>query len=182
MYTKLQEIYGQSTEVVRARGLSEEFAIEMYGKYIQFVNQSAPQTGSLLDVGCGSGWSSYLLSKIGYQVVGIDLNAEAFECPTTPNLNLVQGSALNLPFEDASFEIVATNQAIEHIPDPQKAITEMIRVLKPCGTLCFVGPNLLSLGHSFMAISKYVWQNSPVKNIFLRSPGMPKHPGGNTLP
>lgn len=182
MYTKLQEIYGQSTESVRASGLSEEFAIKLYGKYIQFVNQSAPQPGSLLDVGCGSGWSSYLLSKLGYQVVGIDLNAEAFECPTTPNLNLLAGSAMNLPFENESFEIVATNQAIEHIPDPQKAITEMIRVLKPGGTLCFVGPNLLSLGHSFMAISKYVWQNRPVKNIFLRSPGMPKHPGGNTLP
>lgn len=182
MYTRLQEIYGQSTELVRATGLNEELATELYGKYMQFVSQSAPQAGTLLDVGCGSGWSSYLFSKIGYQVVGIDLNAEAFECPTTPNLNLVAGSAMNLPFENESFEIVATNQAIEHIPDPQKAITEMIRVLKPGGTLCFVGPNLLSIGQFFMAISKYVWQNRPVKNIFLRAPSMPKHPGGNTLP
>jgi SAM-dependent methyltransferase len=182
MYTKLQEIYKQSSEIVRASRLNEELATELYGKYIQFVSQSAPQTSTLLDVGCGSGWSSYLLSKIGYQVVGIDLNAEAFECSTNPNLSLVVGSAMNLPFENASFDIVTTNQAIEHIPDPEKAIMEMIRVLKPGGTLCFVGPNLLSIGQFFMAISKYVWQNRPVKNIFLRSPGMPKHPGGNTLP
>jgi SAM-dependent methyltransferase len=182
MSTKLQQMYGQLTESVRATGLSEEHASELYQKYIQFVNQSASQGGRLLDVGCGSGWSSYLLSKVGYQVVGIDLNAEAFECTTAPNLTLVEGSAMDLPFEDASFDVVACHQAIEHIPDPKKAIMEMIRVLKPGGTLCIVGPNLLSLGECVKAISIYAWRNRPVQNIFLRAVGMPKHPFGNTLP
>ena len=182
MYSKLQELYGQRTEGVRASALSKELAIELYGKYIQFVNQSVSQRGRLLDVGCGAGWSSYLLSEEGYQVVGIDLNAEAFECPTGSNLTLVQGSAINLPFEDASFDVVASHQAIEHMPDPKTAIMEIIRVLKPGGTLCIVGPNLLSIGQCVKAITIYVWQNRPVKNIFWRSPDMPKHPFGNTLP
>jgi len=182
MYTKLQELYSQSIEGVRASALNKDLAIELYGKYIQFVNQSVSQRGSLLDVGCGAGWSSYLLSEAGYQVVGIDLNAEAFECLPSSNLSLVQGSAMNLPFEDASFDVVASHQAIEHIPDPKTAIMEMIRVLKPGGTLCIVGPNLLSLGQSIQAISIYTWQNRPVKNIFWRSANMPKHPFGNTLP
>jgi SAM-dependent methyltransferase len=182
MYSKLQELYGQRTEGVRASALSKELAIELYGKYIQFVNQSVSQQGSLLDVGCGAGWSSYLLSEAGYQTVGIDLNAEAFECPTAPNLTLVEGSAMELPFEDASFDVVASHQAIEHIPEPQTAIMEMIRVLKPGGTLCIVGPNLLSIGLCVKAISIYAWQNRPVQNIFWRSPDMPKHPFGNTLP
>ncbi|MDM9383297.1 class I SAM-dependent methyltransferase [Chlorogloeopsis sp. ULAP01] len=182
MYTTLQEIYAQSSESVRATGLSQELASEVYGKYVQFINQSVSQHGRLLDVGCGSGWSSYLLSQEGYQVVGIDLNAEAFECPNVPNLTLVSGSAMNLPFEDASFDVVASHQAIEHIPEPQKAIMEMIRVLKPGGILCIVGPNLLSIGHLIKAISVYAWQNRPIKNIFWRSPHMPKHPWGNTLP
>lgn len=182
MYPKLQELYSQLTDSVRASGLSEELAIELYAKYRQFVNQSASQRGSLLDVGCGSGWSSYILSKEGYDVVGIDLNAKAFECPTVPHLTLVEGSAMDLPFEDASFDVVGSHQAIEHIPDPQKAILEMIRVLKPGGTLCIVGPNLLSIGQFLRGISIYVWRNRPVKNIFWRSPSMPKHPWGNTLP
>lgn len=182
MSEKLQEIYAKSSESVRAKGLSQELARQMYSKYIQFVNQSVSQHGNLLDVGCGSGWSSYLLSQEGYQVVGIDLNAAAFECPTATNLTLVEGSAVNLPFEDASFDVVATHQAIEHIPDPEQAIKEMIRVLKPGGMLCIVAPNLLSIGHSIRGMTIYVWQNRPIKNIFWRSPDMPKHPWGNTLP
>ncbi len=182
MYTNLQELYAQSSEAVRATGLTEELASELYRKYIQFVNQSVSQRGSLLDIGCGSGWSSYLFSKEGYQVVGIDLNAEAFESPTAPNLTLVQGSAINLPFEDASFDVVASHQAIEHIPDPQTAIREMIRVLKPGGILCIVAPNILSLGQFFRGITIYVWKTRPLKNIFWRSSEMPKHPWGNTLP
>ncbi|MDJ0733708.1 MAG: class I SAM-dependent methyltransferase [Nostocaceae cyanobacterium] len=178
----LQKLYSQLNESVRATGLNQEIAVEIYAKYIEFVTQSVSTPGRLLDVGCGSGWSSYLLSQAGYQVVGIDLNAAGFECPSDDNLTLVEGSAMNLPFEDASFDIIATHQAIEHIPNPQQAIMEMIRVLKPGGTLCIVAPNLLSLGHSFRGITKYVWQNRPVKNIFWRSPDMPKHPGGNTLP
>jgi SAM-dependent methyltransferase len=182
MSTKLQKLYTELTESVRATGLSEEVATEVYGKYIQFVSQSAAPSGSLLDVGCGSGWSSYLLSKIGYQVVGIDLNAKSFECPAVSNLTLVEGSAMELPFDDASFDVVASHQAIEHMPDPEKAIREMIRVLKPGGIICIVGPNLLSIGQFLRGITIYVWKNRPAKNIFWRSPGMPKHPWGNTLP
>lgn len=182
MYDKLQDIYAQSSELVRAKGLNQESAREIYSKYIQFVNQSVSKHGKLLDVGCGSGWSSYLLSQENYQVVGIDLNAEAFECPTAKNLDLLQGSCINLPFEDACFDVVASHQAIEHISEPEKAIVEMIRVLKPGGILCVVGPNLLSIGQFVMAISRYVWQSPTIKDIFWRSPNMPKHPWGNTLP
>ncbi len=182
MYKDLQNMYAHSSELVRATGLTQELASKLYEKYIQFINQSVSQHGSLLDVGCGAGWSSYLLSQEGYQVVGIDLNPEAFECPAVPNLTFVPGSAMDLPFQDGSFDVVATHQAIEHIPDPQKAIIEMIRVLKPSGILCLVGPNLLSIGHLMRTISIYVWQNRPIQNIFWRSPSMPFHPWGNTLP
>jgi SAM-dependent methyltransferase len=182
MYSKLQEIYSQSSESVRPKGLNEESAREIYRKYIDFVNKSASEHGRLLDIGCGSGWSSYLFSQHNYQVVGIDLNAKGFESPTANNLTLVQASCINLPFDDASFDVVASNQAIEHIPEPQQAIMEMIRVLKPGGILCLVGTNLLSVGQFVMAISKYVWQKPNIKDIFWRSPNMPKHPWGNTLP
>ena len=59
MYSKLQEIYSQSSESVRPKGLNEESAREIYRKYIDFVNKSASEHGRLLDIGCGSGWSSY---------------------------------------------------------------------------------------------------------------------------
>lgn len=74
MYSKLQDIYSQSSVSVRPKGLSEESAREVYHKYIDFVNNSVSESehGRLLDIGCGSGWSSYLFRQHNYQVVGID--------------------------------------------------------------------------------------------------------------
>lgn len=180
-YDKLQELYRNNTGSVRGSFYNETSALQIYNNYTQFVHQSAPPSGLLLDVGCGSGWSSYVFSKLGYETVGVDLNPEAFEPAITPNLTLREGSALALPFSDNSFDIVATYQMIEHVPDPQLAVLEMLRVLKPNGILCIVSPNLLSIGLSIQALGIHVWKNRPVSSIFLRRSGMPKHPFGNTL-
>ncbi|MBW4549708.1 MAG: class I SAM-dependent methyltransferase [Aphanocapsa sp. GSE-SYN-MK-11-07L] len=178
----LQELYRGRRESVRATGLDETTAISLYQNYIQFVIQSAAPPASLLDVGCGSGWTSYLFCQAGYNVTGLDLNATAFECPNHPNLRLVEGSSMDLPYAEATFDVVASHQALEHMPDPERAIREMLRVLKPGGTFCVVGPNLLSLLQLLRGISIYVWRNRPLTTIFWRSATMPKHPWGNTLP
>lgn len=179
---RLQELYRKHEGAVRASGLNEETAARRYRNYIQFVTQFAPSGGSILDAGCGVGWSSYLLSRESYQVTGLDLNGSAFEPPTSAQLSFVEGSVLELPFASGVFDIVAINEALEHVPDPRRALEEMIRVLKPGGVLCLVGPNLLSLGLRARALVFYVWRTRPIAAIFWRSPGMPKHPCGNTLP
>lgn len=179
---KLQDLYRNSAELVRGCSYNYESALKTFNRYIEFVCQSNPRKGCLLDVGCGSGWSSYLFSKLGYSTTGIDLNTEAFEPPKSPELTLVEGSVMELPFEDVSFDVVASYQTLEHVPDPQRALLEMLRVLKPGGVLCIVGPNLVSISIPVKTIAFYVWKNRPLKTIFLRVPGMPKHPSGNTLP
>jgi SAM-dependent methyltransferase len=179
----LQELYRGRRESVRATGLDEATATALYQKYIQFVTQSVAPPANVLDVGCGSGWTSYLFCQAGYtSVTGLDLNAAAFECPHHPNLTLVEGSGMELPYPEAMFDVVASHQALEHMPDPERAIKEMLRVLKPGGTFCLVGPNLLSLLQLLRGMSIYVWRNRPLTAIFWRSPTMPKHPWGNTLP
>lgn len=183
MSEQLQEIYRKNSASVRSTGIDGESAIKIYEKYTSFINLSTKEVkGKLLDVGCGSAWSSYLLSQQGYEVTGMDLNYESFECPKSPSLTLLEASALNLPFDDNQFDVVGSNQAIEHMPDPRKALLEMIRVLKPNGILCIVAPNLLSVGDFILGLTKYVWLNRPITSIFWRSPNMPKHPWGNTIP
>lgn len=181
MLEDLQDMYKNSTSAVRAHSFDEATAAASYEKFIQFVQLSIPSGGALLDVGCGSGWSSYFLSERNYQTVGVDLNAAAFEPPTAPNLTLIEASALDLPFDPASFDVITSYQMIEHVPDPKRAIEEMVRVLKPGGFLCLAGPNLLSLGNSMKGIFFYAWRNRPIHTIFLRTPDMPRHPLGNTL-
>jgi SAM-dependent methyltransferase len=181
--SQLQTLYRSAAPGIRARSQSYEQALSYYARYLDFVTRSsAPGQGkSLLDIGCGSGWSAYLFSRAGFRTTGIDLSADAFEPPPTHNLTLLEMSVLDLPFPDASFSVVGTYQTIEHVPDPQRALHQMIRVCEPGGAICIAGPNLVSPYLALKAIALSL-QNRPIRRILFRSPGMPRHPYGNTLP
>ena len=96
----------------------------------------------VLDVGAGIGGPSrYLASKFGCHVTGLDLVQEY--CRVADSLakrvkldNLVnyrQGDATQMPFEDATFDIVWTQHASMNIADKKRLYSEMYRVLKPGG-------------------------------------------------
>ena len=61
-------------------------------------------------------------------------------------------------------------------------LDEMVRVVRPGGCVCIVGPNLLGLNLYLQALTRYVWWNRQRRTILFRSLGMPRHPIGNTLP
>ncbi len=177
---QLQDLY-RTGVAVRTAGLNQEQATAHYLPYVEFVQAHQP-SGKLLDVGCGVGWSTAVFAHRGYDATGIDLNPLAFEPPTQSNLVLQLGSALEIPFADREFDVVTSYQVLEHVPDPRQMLTEMLRVTRPGGVVCVVGPNLLGLSGSMMGIVKYVWKARPVSSIFFRNPAMPHHPFGNTLP
>ena len=98
----------------------------------------------VLDVGSGLGGASrYLAQEFGCRVTGLDLSAEY--CRVAAGLtrrlgldSLVsfrQGNAVDLPFPDASFDIVWTQHAAMNIPDKSGLYREMWRVLNPGGRL-----------------------------------------------
>lgn len=93
---------------------------------------------SLLDVGCGTG---ALLAEIldrfpETACTGVDLS-EHMLSRAEERLNrltaLRQGDAEALPFPDASFEAVLCNDSFHHYPHPEKAVSEIARVLRPGG-------------------------------------------------
>ncbi|MDR2727860.1 MAG: class I SAM-dependent methyltransferase, partial [Chitinispirillales bacterium] len=89
--------------------------------------------GTVLDVGCGRG---YILSKImesnpNARCTGVDLTPP----PDTNNekdicIDIRQADITNLPFTDKSFDMVVCTHTLEHIREPQKALSELIRVAK----------------------------------------------------
>jgi len=87
----------------------------------------------VLDVGCGAAYGTEMLRKEGQAklVVGLDINLK--QAINTFGLTLVHGDALELPFKDESFDVVTVFEVIEHLDDPQKALGEVRRVLKPGG-------------------------------------------------
>jgi ubiquinone/menaquinone biosynthesis C-methylase UbiE len=98
--------------------------------------------GRVLDVACGPGIVTAALAAIASKVVAFDLTPEMLikareRCVKAGHANVVfkEGSATALPFADASFDVVVTRLSFHHFDEPQKVLAEMLRVLKPGGTL-----------------------------------------------
>lgn len=108
---------------------------------------------SMLDVGCGQGhWtrtlSPYLDPQAEITAVDSDVrwyseNSELqqYFAGTAQQFHLLQGNAQKLDFPDESFDLVTCQTVLIHVPEPQRALQEMKRVLKPGGTLLCVEPN-----------------------------------------
>ena len=105
----------------------------------------------VLDVGCGCGFDSFVASLLvgarGH-VVGVDLTPEMLEFARRAsvawpfrNLQFMEGSVENLPFEDGSFDLVISNGVLNLVPDKDAAFRQLSRVLGPGGS--FVAADLL---------------------------------------
>ena len=98
----------------------------------------------MLDVGCGIGGTSrYLAKKFPEaQVTGITISEEQIARATAlasergiPNAKFELVDALNMKFADDSFDLVWACESGEHMPDKEKYVQEMARVLKPGGRI-----------------------------------------------
>jgi O-antigen biosynthesis protein len=100
----------------------------------------------VLDAACGTGYGSYILATHGaLEVTGVDLDSEtvafASERYRHARLTYRQADVTQLPFADASVELVTCFETIEHVPDAAKALAELTRVLAPQGILLISTPN-----------------------------------------
>jgi demethylmenaquinone methyltransferase / 2-methoxy-6-polyprenyl-1,4-benzoquinol methylase len=104
--------------------------------------------GSALDVACGSGKLTAELARMAGpkgRVVGVDFSAQMLEIARRrfPAIEFLEGDALNLPFEDRSFDASTIAFGLRNLADPIKGLGEMLRVLRPGGhavVLEFVRP------------------------------------------
>jgi SAM-dependent methyltransferase len=95
----------------------------------------------LLDVGCGDGTMAFELARQGARVTALDADPSmiAAVCLRAKNeatrVQLVEGNAENLPFRDATFDVVMAVTVLCFVQDAEHAMTEIARVLKPGGRL-----------------------------------------------
>lgn len=110
----------------------------------------------VVDVGCGEGRFTRALATQGAEVFGIDINdaalAAASAAPGGENVTYLLGRAEDLPFEDASIDVVVYSNSLHHIDadNMAQALGEAARVLKPEGKLCVIEP--LAEGSYFEAM------------------------------
>ncbi|MBJ7400999.1 class I SAM-dependent methyltransferase [Mycolicibacterium sp.] len=111
----------------------------------------------VIDVGCGAGRHSYEAYRRGADVIAFDQDAEelaevdtllqamgsAGEAPKSAKAQVVVGDALALPYPDGTFDVVIASEILEHVPDDETAIAELVRVLRPGGSLAVTVPRWL---------------------------------------
>ena len=108
----------------------------------------------VLDMGCGAGRHAFEMYRRGGDVIAFDQDAdelagvrelfaamkEAGEVPEGADADVKEGDALSLPFADGEFDRVVAAEVLEHIPADIQAIDELVRVLRPGGTLAVSVP------------------------------------------
>src|SRR3989344_1110501 len=110
------------------------------GSELEAFTKLIPKAGKVLDAGCAAGRDSKYLVDEGLNITGIDL-VEAFITQAkrhVPKGIFLQGSFLNLPFDDEALDGVWSNASLLHfetIEEVQKALQEFHRVLKKNGAL-----------------------------------------------
>jgi len=94
------------------------------------------------DIGCGEGYLTIEAARWARHVVGIDRSDEVLERAKAlavrrrvTNVEWKKGDLARLPLRDASVDVALLSQALHHAPDPERALAEAVRVLRPGGRL-----------------------------------------------
>ncbi|MCV7195260.1 class I SAM-dependent methyltransferase [Mycobacterium angelicum] len=123
----------------------------------------------VIDVGCGAGRHAFEAYRRGADVVAFDRDgaelrsvdtmlramAQTGEAPATASAKAVLGDALRLPYADETFDCVIASEILEHVPQDDAAIAELIRVLKVGGTLAVSVPRWLPERVCWMLSEEY---------------------------
>jgi 2-polyprenyl-3-methyl-5-hydroxy-6-metoxy-1,4-benzoquinol methylase len=170
----------------RVPTIEEEFSI--WGEYHQHrhemrydivadaVRRSLPVGGRVLDVGCGSALVADRLADAAADYVGVDFGGhhityakskhDADAGQRVPSV-WARCAAEGLPFVDSSFDVVVMSEVIEHLLQPERAVWEVARVLKPGGVFVMTTNNASEmplrspLTHPFAWIEKAIAADRP---------------------
>ena len=98
-----------------------------------------PAGRHVLDVGCGGGLLAEEVARMGFEVTGVDPSEPSLESACVHagreglDIEYVRGVAEDLPFGDASFDVVYCCDVLEHVESVERTVAEAARVLKPGG-------------------------------------------------
>jgi SAM-dependent methyltransferase len=139
----------------------EVMTIQPAGLLVEFAG--VKKGTRVLDVGCGTGVVAVTAAKLGAEVDGLDLSPALLERAqqngsiAQQKINFREGDVEQLPYKDGEFDFVLSQFGHMFAPRPEIALSEMLRVLKPGGTIAFsTWPPELFTGKMFALVSKHL--------------------------
>jgi len=148
---------------------NEKFYEEAFDYIISVLNP--PKGSTFLDVGCGICAHSIRLARRGFYVQAVDFSESALKMAESQiqssglqdKIKLQREDVLSLSFKDQSFDYILCWGVLMHIPDIEKAISELSRILKREGTLIISEGNMNSLESITLRILKRLLNKEKAK-------------------
>lgn len=139
-------MYLKTTKGFNEERYKEEFKIGDFERpRIEKIIDMLPMDKRILDIGCYDGTISQLIKEKNNVVIGLDMSMNALNMAKKKGIECVSANAENLPFKDASFDVIVASEIIEHIFDTGGFLDEINRILKLNGELILTTPNLALL-------------------------------------
>jgi len=145
-------VFGHPSYVWRA---GQERRLNFVRRYVSLEGRR------VLDAGCGLGKYVAAFRRFTDAAYGVDLDPEKVSQAAEYLPNVQVASVEALPFANGSFDMVLSNEVIEHVSDDRAAVAEAVRVLKPGGRLIIYAPNRLYFfeTHGFFWRGRYHFGN-----------------------
>ncbi len=108
---------------------------------LNLINSLQPNKGKILDIGAGTGEFLSVAKNNGWQTIGVEPSERAKSIAINKGISFVSATS---ELENHSFDVISMWHVLEHVPDLDKQIKELKRLLKPTGTLIIAVPNFKS--------------------------------------
>ena len=108
---------------------------------LNLINSLSENKGKILDIGAGTGDFLAFVKQNGWQTIGVEPSQKAKEIALKKEVEFANETS---ELENQSFDIITMWHVLEHVPDLEKQIHELKRLLKPNGTLIVAAPNFKS--------------------------------------
>lgn len=133
---KIKDFYQSYADRISTKRFKSKYPLRAYVHEMQYQSVLAHVRKGMkvLDAGCGEGVLSSMMAEKGAEVVGVDLSVPNIEAAKKyagkVRVSFLTGDVENLPFNDNSFDIVVSSHVLEHIPDFNQGLREVMRVTK----------------------------------------------------
>lgn len=128
---------------------------------------------NVLEIGCGQGTDTVLISGYTHQIVAIDVSFPALKVATTlsrmraesEKISFIVSDAQCLPLRDDLFDVVFCKDLLHHVSDPKSTLSEMKRVAKEDGKVIAIeanaySPQMILIGLIYFSVDKGVFKNT----------------------